>query len=61
METRILKFIQNANKSTLDMEPHRPELLNMAFTQLKECHDTYRKKYHNGIKISLIWESNLTI
>ena len=33
------KFIKNAVKETVNVGPHRPAMLNLVFTQQKECRD----------------------
>ena len=43
IKTRVTKCIQNANKTTLRMGSHRPEMLNLVFTPQNGCQDIYRQ------------------
>ena len=47
-----IRFIQNANKTTLKIRPHRPEMLNLVFTQQKECPDINIEEQVNMVQKS---------
>ena len=49
INTCIKTFLKNAGKNTMNVGPHRPEMLNLVFSKQKGCQAIYCKTgYHNN-------------